>query len=227
MKEAKISEIFLSLQGEGIYLGTRQLFIRFYGCNLSCAFCDTKLDSYGSFTRSSLMSRILEHSEPYHSISFTGGEPLLQADFIRDFLHEYRKFYDKTIYLETNGTLHGGITKVIDYVDIIAMDFKLPSSTAEVAHWELHEKFLKVAKRKEVFVKAVVTPATSVSDILRMRNIIVRISSDIAVVLQPVTPPEGGDRINESVTEYFKTLIGEKMKRVEIIPQVHRILGIK
>ncbi|MBN1405468.1 MAG: 7-carboxy-7-deazaguanine synthase QueE, partial [Candidatus Omnitrophica bacterium] len=39
---ANVLEIFSSIQGEGIYVGERQIFIRFAGCNLNCVYCDTK-----------------------------------------------------------------------------------------------------------------------------------------------------------------------------------------
>ena len=43
MIETNIIEIFSSIQGEGKYVGYRQVFIRFSGCNLHCTYCDTKL----------------------------------------------------------------------------------------------------------------------------------------------------------------------------------------
>jgi organic radical activating enzyme len=45
---AKIKEIFTSIQGEGPYIGVKQLFVRFCGCNLMCEYCDTNYDSKDS-----------------------------------------------------------------------------------------------------------------------------------------------------------------------------------
>ena len=37
----RVKEIFTSIQGEGPYVGYKQLFIRLCGCNLNCSYCDT------------------------------------------------------------------------------------------------------------------------------------------------------------------------------------------
>jgi len=227
MKEAKISEIFLSVQGEGIYVGVSQLFVRFYGCNMSCVFCDTDFTSYATFTRGSLMARILEETRHYHSLSFTGGEPLLQADFISDFLGEYKKFYKKPVYLETNGTLPKELSKVIEHVDIVAMDFKLPTSTRRAGYWPEHEKFLKIAREKEVFVKAVITAKTGSGDITRLVDNVRRIDKNIPVVLQPVTAVAKSERALPANLENFRLTAKKSIKRVEIIGQIHKAIGVK
>ena len=211
------------MQGEGLYVGKPQVFIRFYGCNLACSFCDTKPENHEIFTVDSLIDKISGFREPYHSISLTGGEPLLQADFIVDFL---RNFSEKSIYLETNGVLYGQLSKVIDYVDIIAMDFKLPSSAGCGIFWEEHEKFLKLAKRKEVFVKAVITDATAKEDISRMLDIIKK-TKDVPIVLQPVTPLGGIEAPGMGLLNEFKDTVTKSACRVEVIPQVHRLMGVR
>ena len=86
-------------------------------------------------------------------MSLTGGEPLLWADFLVEFLPTL----DSKIYLETNSTLKDELKKVIEYVDIISADIKLPSSSGIQNSFALHDEFFKVACSydKEIFAKIV------------------------------------------------------------------------
>ncbi len=227
MLQAKISEIFLSIQGEGLYLGVPQIFIRFYGCNLSCSFCDTGPKLYKTFDRNALMSKILDYKEPYHSITLTGGEPLLQTDFIKDFLYEYKRVYKKPIYLETNGTLHIELSKVIKYVDIVAMDFKLSSSTKGADFWVEHMKFLKIAKEKKIFIKMVVSNNTDSRDIRKGMEIISKVDCNIPVVLQPVTSDSANEKISDTNLSKFREILRKTNNHVQVIPQVHKMIGVK
>ena len=157
--KGRIAEVFDSIQGEGLYLGEKQIFVRFYGCNIECKFCDTKLSSFMEYEPEELFRELKLHQDKYHSVSFTGGEPLLQKDFLKELMKLTRKEKHKN-YLETNGILHEALKEVIDYVDIVAMDLKLPSSTGLSDFWEEHRLFLKIAAQREVFLKTVVCSRT-------------------------------------------------------------------
>jgi len=220
--KAKISEVFKSIQGEGPYQGFVQVFVRFFGCNLSCDFCDTKLKRWTEESIESLLEKIFV-LDTCHSVSLTGGEPLLQLDFLKELAIELKN-KGKTVYLETNGILYRNLEKIIDYVDIIAMDFKLPSSTAAKVFWQMHKEFLKIALKKEVFVKAVVNSSTELSDIIESIKIIKELKPDLCFVLQPQNPFEYflGGKLKELEDICLKENIN-----VKVIRQLHKELGVK
>ena len=135
--KARIVEVFDSIQGEGLYLGEKQIFVRFFGCNLSCSFCDTKPDRFMEYEPHELIKELKLYKSKYHSISFTGGEPLLAKDFLKEVFKATAKDGHRH-YLETNGTLHFELEELIDYIDIVAMDVKLPSSSGMGNLWHQH-----------------------------------------------------------------------------------------
>jgi len=232
VEKAKISEIFLSFQGEGPFAGSRQLFVRFYGCNRSCSYCDTFLESYKSFTKDSLMGRLLGFTEDYNEIVLTGGEPLLWSGFLVEFLDVYKKHWKNGVYLETNGTLPGELEKVVDKVDIISMDIKLPSSTGDPCGddiWDLHRRFVEVGSAKKMILKAVVTDMTLMEDMKAMSEIIARANAEVDIVLQPVTPV--GEAVKQPDGEmllYFKKYLEKETGRdIMVLGQLHKCLGVK
>jgi organic radical activating enzyme len=230
--KADVAEIFSSVQGEGIFLGARQIFVRFKQCNLACIFCDETRDGpVKKYSPLELMSeaKFLELSSgPHHSVSLTGGEPLLHAEFLQVFLKMLVKDGMKS-YLETNGTLPDELARIIDLVDIVAMDFKLPSSTGCGEFWDKHREFLKIASAKKVFVKAVVTQDTVKDDIVKAVDIIRKTRKNIPFIIQPSTPVNSSDRIvdKDKLLKFVEIGLKNNLEGVRIIPQVHKMLNIK
>ncbi len=222
--KGKISEIFESVQGEGIYLGEKQLFVRFFGCNLNCKFCDTKLSYFREYAPQELFEEIKLHKNGYHSISFTGGEPLLQKDFLKEILR-LTKDHGFLNYLESNGTLSDELCQVIDHLDIIAMDLKFPSSTGLNDFWQSHYCFLKVASKKEVFLKAVICESTKVEDLNAAMDLIKATNKSSILILQPDSS-EQYSRIKEKI-ENFKDICMKENVTTCIIPQMHRMWRFK
>ena len=141
--KALIKEIFSSIQGEGIYIGEPQVFVRFTGCNLNCKYCDTDFSDFGAKNYTSI--QFLEEISKYipQTVSLTGGEPLLNVPFLLEVLPQLKKT-GKKIYLETNGTLFKELEKIIDYVDIVAMDIKIESATKQKARYDANRIFLNL-----------------------------------------------------------------------------------
>ena len=227
---AKVHEIFTSIQGEGIFAGKRQVFVRFFGCNLNCSFCDTpqNIEDTREYSHSDLFEAICGQAHPagIHSVSLTGGEPLLQTEFLKLLLPKLKQSSYRT-YLDTNGTLPNQLAQVIDYIDIIAMDIKLPSSTGTGSFWKEHSQFLSTAMKKEVFVKVVVTHKTNLVDFTRAVFLVAAKNPYVAFIVQPATPMQDIDAVDAGALEIFKEAARRRLYRVKILPQMHRLYGIK
>lgn len=222
--KAKIAEIFESVQGEGLYLGEKQIFVRFFNCNLSCTYCDTKLDRFMEYEPGELFEEIKLYRDKYHSVSFTGGEPLLHTDFLKEVLALTSEHGHKH-YLETNGTLSFELEEVIDRIDIVAMDLKFPSSSGMGNLWNMHRKFLKVAVKKEVFLKAIICQATQEEDLTEAIGLIREVSPSSVLVLQP-NSYENQLVLREKLAR-FKEIANQNKVTTCVIPQIHKIMGLK
>ena len=233
MLKAKVSEIFSSFQGEGIYWGKKQIFLRFYACNMKCVYCDEEEKTFhGPYEEcdvATLRSRLLSLEEkkgPHHSISLTGGEPLLYTDFLKELL-PLLKADGFLLYLETNGTYPERLKEVISWADIIAMDIKPPSATGDRPFWEEHRQFLEIGQKRELFVKIVVTAKTSFEEIEQALSEIARVDRAIPLIFQPVTPyGEIKETISNASLFLFEQRAREVLRDVRIIPQLHKLVGI-
>jgi organic radical activating enzyme len=97
----KINEIFHSLQGEGFHSGTPAVFVRFSGCNLRCAFCDTQHQAGEMLSLQEIVDEVNKYPNA-PLLVLTGGEPSLFID--EAFVAELKQKTHKTIAIETNGT---------------------------------------------------------------------------------------------------------------------------
>jgi len=227
--KAKIAEVFPSIQGEGAYVGVRQVFIRFYGCHIRCEWCDTpdaigdKPGKYSDYTLDELWREISGLWDGCHSVSLTGGEPLLQKDFIKEMLPRLKSAW-VTSYLETNGILYEELAEVIADIDIVSMDIKLPSSTKCRSFWNEHEEFLKIARQKDVFTKIVISSDTQKEDVLRSVELVAGIDPGIMYILQPNCFDEQRYVVQKCLE--FQKDCSRRLKNVRIIPQVHKFLKL-
>jgi organic radical activating enzyme len=246
MDQGYVSEIFTSFQGEGARVGEHHLFVRLAGCNLRCSYCDTpdSLERTASCTvygrdgsRSALanpmtaaslaglLGEVLKKSAAVDVVAITGGEPLMQAAFLRNVLSTAQ--LHRPVLLETNGVLPKQLEQLIELVDIISMDVKLPSNTGEAAFWDEHRRFLDIARRKEVYVKILVDEQTKLSEAHRAGAILHSEVPGITVFLQPITGADGRVSVSQERLWQTYSALRAYVGAVRVIPQTHKMLGIQ
>ena len=155
MIKIKVSEIFTSFQGEGPYIGTPATFLRLYGCNLNCPWCDTDISTYEMLSVDDVAEILMTQME-FNNINLlviTGGEPTLQMEEIKRLIKELPE--DIKIQLETNGSIFEYIPE-IEYV---------------ISPKEDKEKvFENYYKYDNVFFKFVITCEEDIDEVISIKN---------------------------------------------------------
>ena len=120
----KISEIFYSIQGEGMLTGVPSVFVRTSGCNLRCVWCDTPYTSWQPEGADMTIEDILAAIEAYpaqHAV-VTGGEPMIAPNIVQ--LTQGIRQQDLHITIETAGTVFHPVA-----CDLMSISPKLENST--------------------------------------------------------------------------------------------------
>lgn len=207
-----VADIFSTLQGEGLYVGQRQIFVRLSGCPWRCRYCDTPADlektGRPAFSLQQVLDKIkeLQTVRDHGAVSVTGGEPLMQPEFLAALLSSIKDLGLKT-YLETSATHPHLFRSLAPLCDVVAADIKLPSAIGRPL-WAEQEEFLRLAGDR-AFVKIVLTSETTDDEMETAVSLLTRLDPIPTLVLQPVTPiPDLESRLND----------GEPTTRVQILP---------
>lgn len=236
---ARVSEIFTSIEGEGIFVGKKTLFIRFSGCHLKCRWCDTKyalpLDSGTDYQIDEIKDLIIKELQPFtYKVNFTGGEPLLQTEAVIELADFIKKQTNLKTYMESSCFDSELFSKVLPYIDICKIEFKTDDSKVvedeEYDNLILNEiKCLELAveSNKATYIKIVVTNSTNLES---FKNLVYNISekikpSDILGLI--IQPSFGIDQptVNKLLDTY--DIVQPMFPEVRIIPQLHKEIGAK
>lgn len=124
----KVSEIFFSIDGEGIRTGAPAVFIRLHGCNLRCSYCDSMYAVEGSDFTEMNVGQIADKVKSFDckNVTLTGGEPLIHQDV--QTLLQVLDDNSFDINIETNGTM----PKPLGFKNVfVTMDWKCSSSNMQ------------------------------------------------------------------------------------------------
>lgn len=175
----QITEIFYSLQGEGLHAGLPTVFVRTTGCPLRCTWCDSAYSFHGGepLAVSEILDKVSEH--PTRRVCFTGGEPLVQKDAVDLVQRLLREGYETVI--ETSGSV-----PLDGYVDMqprdplcLSVDVKCPGSGEDGKN--RLEELSRLAEHDQV--KFVIG---SEEDYAFARNVMEEHSTPASWVIQPV-----------------------------------------
>lgn len=200
-----INEVFSSIQGEGLFVGKPMNFIRFCRCNLNCRWCDTRFAEGKEMEITAILQRL---NKKWGWVSLTGGEPMLEENMktLVEELHEegFR------ILLETNSTIYD--REIMDECDFISADIKPPSSGNPTWDHRVVEYCFSNPDKSQL--KIVVQ---EVKDLKFFKSIYDRGYPNW--ILQPEW---------DAMAELdYRGIMEAIPENVRIIPQVHKIMGLK
>jgi 7-carboxy-7-deazaguanine synthase len=262
------TEVFSAIQGEAALVGERQVFVRLTGCNIRCAYCDQpealpkrpgpcRIEQTPGRRDWQVMASpmpvgmLAEAVEdlcqllPHHSVSITGGEPLMQGKAVVELAKQLARF-GRPVMLETNGTLVASLRRVLPWIAYVSMDVKLPSVDGQRVAADNQRQFLGSAVEAGVhtWVKIVIGATTDLDQFDQAVRMVAdtarlghgpEVSSNRAgadgghrleVFLQPVTPfgtvtagpsPDQVLRLQERALRTYP--------RIRVVPQTHKAIG--
>lgn len=218
----KVNEIFLSIEGEGIRTGLPSVFVRLYGCNLNCSYCDTRYscenNEYTEMDVLEIAQKVLSYGVP--NVTLTGGEPLLYWD--TNALIAVLQCSGVNVNIETNGsiplnrlynvysTLFNSCADLSKYAPIFTMDWK--SISSGMSDKMLSEN-LDILRPEDV-LKFVVG---NIEDLEQMKEVITTHDLKCNIFVSPVF-----GKIEPA--EIVKFVLDNKLNNVRVQLQLHKII---
>lgn len=173
----KLSEIFYTLQGEGMYSGYPSIFVRLSGCNLRCSWCDTPFASWEpegeKITIANLYTEIcaLQDKHRCDMIVISGGEPMIFSKLLVGLVDRLRNSRGCHVTIETAGTIFDEDLKPDIYSVSPKLINAIPSPIERPTEHKIHMKnntykhLEKFNENDEVQFKFVIASETDLEEV--------------------------------------------------------------
>lgn len=212
-------EVFLSIQGESTGAGLPCVFIRLYGCNVKCSYCD---QPQGKCDRHRIsVEHLVQKAMSFEckNICITGGEPMIQCDEVYQLALELISDYGCKVAIETNGC-----TPIPDLYyprDLkFVMDIKCPSSG--VSDKNIYENLMLLRANDEV--KFVISDRT---DYEFMKKVLKNYPTAAKILVSPVFKYRLAEWFCPNGRELVRWLLADKMYNVRVQLQMHKIINVQ
>lgn len=208
-------EVFATIQGESSQMGYPCVFVRLYGCNVGCSFCDQPQTSScrKKISIGNLVSKVLKYDIP--RVCITGGEPLMQWNAVYPVVLEL-VCEKKKVSIETSGCFPIEFDverRSFSYI----MDVKCPSSG--VSDKNVLDNLMRLRGIDEVkFVIA------NEEDYLFARKIISQYSTPAQILFSPCFGQNGKPLIGKRLAEW---MIRDGLFNARVQIQMHKVLGVR
>lgn len=231
--QANISEIFYSAQGEGKYIGVAQVFIRLSGCPYDCPYCDTDTDEKDYFIVNNnkysnpvsvdelynILIKEFGDGSTFHSYSITGGEPLMNYEFVKALANKLRENTKAKVFLETSGLITKYFKELDDVFHIMSIDIKTHSETV-LNHLPSLLESLCDLKSTDYYLKLLL-PVENAKKIIDYTAEELHNYNIKSIIIQPVD-----SKITKDILDYLYNKYYTNGIEARLIPQTHKILSI-
>lgn len=210
-----LDEVFASIQGESTDAGLPCLFVRLYGCNVGCSYCDQpqKPINRTRISIGNLVAKIQRYHIDY--VCITGGEPMLQWNALYPVILELVSLGFK-VAIETSGCVPidaDPYNRSFKYI----MDVKCPSSG--VSHKNVYENLMNLQMKDEV--KFVISNR---QDYDFMKKVLQQYPTSAKILVSPCFTEDFKPMIGEELVNW---LLRDGLHHIRVQIQMHKCLGVR